>query len=160
MKRKWFYVILSLMTMPIYALPAYSELDSKMRDWINNNPKEIIEYCGEVGHPFKEMSLEALDYYYNNLVDTVLEKGNEQFRIIWGNAIGFTFGDIIAKKFGLEWAIIEDEYGKDYVLVDKEAGLIINAVGFINKRIYQDNKHFILTDGTTYIYEIARMLKK
>jgi len=49
--------------------------------------------------------------------------------------LGITFGDALAQTLGLEWRMVEDEYGRDPALVQPGTSIVVFPQTSISKRI-------------------------
>jgi len=66
------------------------------------------------------------------LLQTLLDTDAEA---ISPHAYGVALGRVlVASISGLDWTIIEDEYGRDIVLRFDNTSLVVNVIGMINKR--------------------------
>jgi hypothetical protein len=69
-------------------------------------------------------------------IQTVIEsnilKPTDTYKL---QSLGLALGDVISAKIGLDWVIIEDEYGRDPALRYRDTSLIIFPLTMISKRI-------------------------
>ena len=49
--------------------------------------------------------------------------------------LGITFGDALEQQLGLEWVMVEDEYGRDPALIQSGTSIVIFPQTSISKRI-------------------------
>lgn len=71
-----------------------------------------------------------------DLLDTILSKNwiepNETIKL---QCLGITFGDALEQVLGLEWRMVEDEYGRDPALVLIGTSIVVFPQTSISKRI-------------------------
>ena len=61
------------------------------------------------------------------------------------NCMGVSFGDALAMTLDLTWIVVNDEYGRDYALQDKNTGLLAFPVTMIMKRV-QKSESFTVAE--------------
>jgi hypothetical protein len=71
-----------------------------------------------------------------SLLDAILSnkwiEPNETLKL---QCLGITFGDALAQMLGLEWRMVEDEYGRDPSLVKVGTSIVVFPQTSISKRI-------------------------
>lgn len=71
-----------------------------------------------------------------NLLDTILSNNwIEPSETIKLQCLGITFGDALEQVLGLEWRMVEDEYGRDPALVLVGTSIVVFPQTSISKRI-------------------------
>jgi hypothetical protein len=70
------------------------------------------------------------------LVDTILTSGWVRSDETWKlHSLGVALGDALMERMGLQWVIIEDEYGRDVALQDGDTSLRLFPLTMISKRV-------------------------
>jgi len=71
-----------------------------------------------------------------SLIDTILASNwigpHETLKL---QCLGITFGDALEQRLGLEWQMVEDEYGRDPALVQVGTSIVVFPQTSISKRI-------------------------
>lgn len=71
-----------------------------------------------------------------SLLDTILSSNwigpEETVKLQY---LGITFGDALEQMFGLEWRMVEDEYGRDPALIQAGTSIVVYPQTSISKRI-------------------------
>lgn len=100
-----------------------SDLEAKRR-WVREHYEPEAEY--------KYLTLEGK----LALLDVILSNNwvgqDETLKL---QCLGITFGDALEQKLGLEWRMVEDEYGRDPALVHTGTSIVLFPQTSISKRI-------------------------
>ena len=71
-----------------------------------------------------------------NLLDAIVSNGwIEPTETLKLQSLGVTFGDALVQQCGLEWVVVEDEYGRDPALSLPGTSVILFPLTTISKRI-------------------------
>lgn len=70
-------------------------------------------------------------------IQAVLDAGRLTAEHTWElQCLGVALGNVLAQGYeGLDWAIIDDEYGRDPTLRYRETSLVLNVLTMISKRV-------------------------
>lgn len=89
------------------------------------------------GHyePHAEDRYQTLEGKLNLLHTIISNNWIEPSETIKLQCLGITFGDALEQMLGLEWRMVEDEYGRDPALVQIGTSIVVFPQSTISKRI-------------------------
>ena len=94
------------------------------RDWVRNH------YDPDSQHMYQTLEGKL------RLLDAILSnewiKPNETLKL---QCLGITFGDALAQELGMQWVVVEDEYGRDPALNFKNSSVLAFPLTSISKRV-------------------------
>ena len=94
------------------------------REWVRNH------YEPESQHKYETLEGKL------RLLDTILSndwiKPTETLKL---QSLGITFGDALAQKLGMQWVVVEDEYGRDPALSFANSSVLAFPLTSISKRV-------------------------
>jgi hypothetical protein len=122
-----------------------ADLVEQQRSWVRNHYEET-----------------ARDQYETvegklRLLATILRSNWIERSETWKlQSLGITFGDALVQRMGLEWVVVEDEYGRDPALQDPGTTTIVFPLTTISKRIERGES----VDVYTLFEEACRMIEE
>lgn len=94
--------------------------------------------------------------FLQRLVDDKVYAKQQTFEL---QAIGVCFGDVLAKKLGLEWVLITDQWGTDPTLRYKTTGISINALTMVSKRVEESRQVNLQQLFSALVPQMEEMIK-
>jgi hypothetical protein len=82
-------------------------------------------------------TIEGKLYLLQGILDQKFYSKDETMEL---QSLGITFGDALLQKLGLEWMEVEDEYGIDPALSQKNTSVLLFPLTMISKRIENDEE--------------------
>ncbi|MDR1849500.1 MAG: DUF3806 domain-containing protein [Zoogloeaceae bacterium] len=96
----------------------------EQRDWVRGH------YTPEAQHKYETMENKLV------LLQTILDNGWIEKSETWKlQSLGITLGDALAQELGMEWVMVEDEYGRDPALRLSGTTIVLFPLTMISKRI-------------------------
>lgn len=113
--------------------PTAEDIDQLAKQWLVAD-RYVQEQCGGARLQQTEADLPLLQ----QVIDAQAIAPSQTFEL---QCLGVAFGRVLASKVeGLDWAIVDDEYGRDPTLRYRQTTLQFNVLTMISKRVEQ-GKH-------------------
>ncbi len=122
----------------------FSPLSGKLENWIQNQLILLAQYADSFDITFEEdFTPVQLDQLWVLWKKSEVNDSDSTDSFL--NCFGIGFGTLLIKKLGFEWALLEDEYGKDLAVraLPGTADTRIVPLHFVLKRWESKENEFI-----------------
>ncbi len=116
----------------VFFEPSDNDYKDLAQKWLSARKLVLEEYDYKLSQ--YEMDL----VYIQKAIDDVLIDFQNDYAL---ECLGVAFGRVLAKNIeGLDWWVVEDEFGRDIIMRYKETSLWFNVIAMLGKRLSKGSK--------------------
>jgi hypothetical protein len=116
----------------VFFEPTENDYKDLARKWLSARKLVLEEYDYELSQSEKDL------VYIQKAIDDELIDFQNDYAL---ECFGVAFGRVLAKNIdGLDWWVVEDEFGRDIIIRYKETSLRFNVIAMLGKRLSKGYK--------------------